>query len=72
VDFETAAGIFGLSASAVETVRRSSGDTTWTFLFNHGDTEVAVPADGVELSSGLKVDGELSLPGGGYAVVRSP
>jgi len=72
VDFETAAGIFGLAPSAVETVRRRSGDTTWTFLFNHGDADVVVPADGVELVSGSKVDGELALPGGGYAVVRSP
>ena len=74
VDFETAAGIFGLAHSAVETVRRRSttDDTTWTFLFNHGDTGVVVPADGIELISGSKVDGELSLPGGGYAVVRSP
>jgi len=74
VDSETAAGIFGLSPSEVETVRRrsGSGDTTWTFLFNHGDAEVVVPADGVELISGVAVDGELSLPGGGYAVVRSP
>ena len=71
VDFETAAGIFGLSPSAVETVVRRSGDTTWTFLFNHGDTEVVVSADGVELISGSTLDGSLDLPAGGYAVVRS-
>ncbi|MEI8413012.1 MULTISPECIES: beta-galactosidase [unclassified Kribbella] len=72
VDFETPAGIFGLSPSAVETVRRRAGDTTWTFLFNHGDADVVVPADGVELTEGVTIDGELSLSGGGYAVVRSP
>ena len=72
VDFETAAGILGLPAPAVETVVRRSGDTTWTFLFNHSDAEVVVPIDGVELVSGLTVPGELSLPGGDYAVVRSP
>ncbi|MEU4607388.1 beta-galactosidase [Kribbella sp. NPDC023972] len=72
VDFDTAAGLFGLSSSEVETVRRRSGDITWTFLLNHGDAEVVVPAEGVELISGAAVDGSLSLPAGGYAVVRSP
>jgi beta-galactosidase len=71
VDFETAAGIFGLSASTVETVVRRSGDTRWTFLFNHSDADVVVPADGVELISGSTLDGSIELPAGGYAVVRS-
>ncbi|WP_410791696.1 beta-galactosidase [Kribbella sp. C-35] len=66
VDDETAARLLGLSASPVETVRRRAGDTTWTFLINHGDAQVDVPADGSEL-----VVGELPLPPGGYAVVRS-
>jgi beta-galactosidase len=66
LDDATAARLFGLSPLPVETVRRRSGDTTWTFLFNHGDAEVAVP-DGGELLAG-----ELPLPAGGYAVVRSP
>jgi beta-galactosidase len=65
VDDETAARLLGLSASPVETVRRQAGDITWTFLINHGDTEIDVPADG-EL-----VVGELPLRPGGYAVVRS-
>ncbi|TCC08276.1 beta-galactosidase [Kribbella soli] len=66
VDDETAARLLGRSTSPIETVRRRAGDTTWTFLINHGDTQVAVPADGSEL-----VVGELPLPPGGYAVVRS-
>jgi beta-galactosidase len=73
VDFDTLAGRFGLSASPVETIRRRSGDITWTFLFNHGDVqEVVVPADGVALISGAQVDGSVTVPAGGYAVVRSP
>lgn len=72
LDDETFAGLFGLSASAVEKVGRRHGDTTWSFLFNHGDADVVVPADGVELVSGGPVDGSLTLPAGGYAVVRSP
>ncbi|TDW84131.1 beta-galactosidase [Kribbella pratensis] len=68
VDDETAATLLGLSPSPspVETIRRRAGETTWTFLINHGDTQVAVPADGSEL-----LVGELPLPPGGYAVVRS-
>ncbi|GAB2648865.1 beta-galactosidase [Kribbella swartbergensis] len=72
LDFETFAGLFDLSSAEVESVSRRAGDTTWTFLFNHGDTQVVVPGDGIELISGARVDGSLSLPGGGYAVVRSP
>jgi beta-galactosidase len=56
----------------VETVRRRSGDTTWTFLINHGTAEAAISARGIELVSGGPVDGELVVPAGGYAVVRSP
>jgi beta-galactosidase len=66
LDDETAARLLELTPSPVEKVRRRLGDTTWTFLINHGDTEVAVPADEGEL-----VVGELPLRPGGYAVVRS-
>ncbi|MFF0267233.1 beta-galactosidase [Kribbella sp. NPDC004536] len=55
----------------LETVRRRSGDTTWTFRLNHSDEDVVVPATGVELVSGEAVDGELTVPAGGYTVVRS-
>jgi beta-galactosidase len=71
LDDQTAARLFGLSPSAVETVRRRAGDTTWTFLLNHGDAEVVVPADGVELVSGATVNGSVAVPAGGYAVVKS-
>ncbi|TCO42265.1 beta-galactosidase [Kribbella antiqua] len=71
LDDETAARVLGLTSSAVETVRRRTGDTTWTFLLNHGDAEVVVPADGVELISGSTVDASVAVPAGGYAVVRS-
>ncbi|MEV4264333.1 beta-galactosidase [Kribbella sp. NPDC049584] len=66
LDDATAARLFELSPSPVETVRRRSGDTTWTLLFNHGDAEFAVP------DAGELVAGELPVPAGGYAVVRSP
>jgi beta-galactosidase len=66
LDDDTALRLLGLSPSPIETVRRRSGDTTWTFLINHGDTDVDVPAEGSEL-----VVGEVPLPPGGYAVLKS-
>jgi len=71
LDDQTAANLFGLSSSDVETVRRSDGDTTWTFVINHSDADIVVPAEGTELVGQRPVDGELSVPAGGYAVVRS-
>ncbi|NUR98226.1 MAG: beta-galactosidase, partial [Kribbellaceae bacterium] len=74
LDDETAAGLVQEltgTGEPLETVRRRSGDTTWTFRINHSDDEVVVAATGVELVSGRAVDGELRVPAGGYAVVRS-
>jgi beta-galactosidase len=55
----------------VEVVRRSAGEVGWLFVLNHTDAPVRVPARGVELVSGARVDGELGMAPGGYAVVRS-
>ncbi|NIK58634.1 beta-galactosidase [Kribbella shirazensis] len=71
LDDNTAARLLGLSRSSLETVRRRTGETTWTFLINHGEQEVIAPVEGVELVTGARVDGELAVPAGGYAVVRS-
>ncbi|GAB3836035.1 beta-galactosidase [Kribbella italica] len=60
----------GLPAG-VELVRREANGTTWDFLLNHGDAEAVVPADGLDLLSGTEVRGQLVLPAGGQAVVRS-
>jgi beta-galactosidase len=42
----------------------------WTFLVNHGDAAVSVPADGWDATTGRRVDGPLELPPGGWAVLR--
>ncbi|MEU8392021.1 Beta-galactosidase C-terminal domain, partial [Micromonospora sp. NPDC048843] len=54
----------------VEVVRRRDGDRTWLFAINHTDTEVRLPAYGVELLTGGHCAGELALPAGEVAVVR--
>ncbi|RAO09244.1 beta-galactosidase [Micromonospora noduli] len=56
--------------SGVEVVRRRDGDRTWLFAINHTDTEVRLPAHGVELLTGGQCAGELALPAGEVAVVR--
>jgi beta-galactosidase len=59
----------GLPAG-VEVVRRQAGQTSWLFAINHTDAPVAVPATGVELISECRVDGELAMAPGSFAVVR--
>ncbi|MFI7660457.1 beta-galactosidase [Micromonospora parva] len=54
----------------VEVVRRRDGDRSWLFAINHTDTEVRLPARGVELLSGAQCAGELTVPAGEVAVIR--
>jgi beta-galactosidase len=54
----------------VELVRRRDGGTSWLFVLNHTDEPVQVPATGRELVAGARVDGDLPLAPGGFAVVR--
>ncbi|WFF03703.1 beta-galactosidase [Micromonospora sp. WMMD964] len=56
--------------TGVEVVRRRDGDRTWLFVLNHTDTEVRLPASGVELFTGARCAGELTVPAGEVAVVR--
>jgi beta-galactosidase len=56
----------GLPAG-VELVRRAG----WLFALNHTDAPVRVPASGVELLSQTRVEDELSIAPGGFAVVRT-
>ncbi|MBC7590024.1 MAG: beta-galactosidase [Salinibacterium sp.] len=60
----------GSSNGELELVRRGNGETTWLFAINHGPTAVTVLTEGVELLTGKSTDGQLSLPGGGVAVIR--
>ncbi len=44
----------------------------WRFALNHTDRPATVPAWGTDVVTGRAVDGELTVPPGGYAVIRSP
>jgi beta-galactosidase len=54
----------------VELVRRESGGASWLFALNHTGEPAQLPATGLELIAGRRVDGELVMAPGGYAVVR--
>ncbi|MBQ1016548.1 beta-galactosidase [Micromonospora sp. D93] len=56
--------------SGVEVVRRRDGERTWLFIINHTEAEVRLPAAGVELLTGARCAGELTVPAGEVAVVR--
>ncbi len=56
--------------SDVEAVRRVSAEKSWLFVINHGDAPATVPAFGVDLLTGDRVGGELSLAAGAVAVIR--
>jgi beta-galactosidase len=54
----------------VEIVSRSSDDRRWVFVINHGTQTAELEIAGVELLSGLSVDGSLRVEAGRVAVVR--
>jgi beta-galactosidase len=56
--------------AGVELVRREAGGASWLFAINHTDAPVEVPVTGVELISAGRVDGELAMAPGGFAVIR--
>lgn len=56
--------------AGVEGVRRGGSDASWLFLLNHADAPHTVAARGVDLLTGACIDGTVTLPAGGVAVVR--
>ncbi len=54
----------------VEVVRRRGAGTSWLFVINHTAAAATVAARGVDVVSGEPVHGTLTVPAGGYAVVR--
>jgi beta-galactosidase len=56
--------------AGLEAVRRRSEGGSWLFLLNHRDEDATVTATGRELLTGADVDGTITVPAGGVAVVR--
>lgn len=68
-----AAGVDGGGLPAgVEVVRRCTADREWRFVLNHTAEPATVPATGVELLTGSPVATAVTVPAGGFAVVRCP
>lgn len=55
----------------LEVVVRRGDTADYTVAVNHRDDDVALAASGAELLTGRVVDGELVVPAGGVAVVRT-
>lgn len=58
--------------AGLEAVVRRSASAQYLFLFNHGSTEMAVPAQGLDLLTGDEWSGSTTVPGGGVAVLATP
>lgn len=65
----------GITASShpegLEVVTRRSPDAVYRVAINHRAEDVAIPATGVELLSGSRIDGFFTIPAGGVAVIHS-
>ncbi|MEO5853193.1 MAG: beta-galactosidase [Nocardioides sp.] len=67
------AGVTAVAATrpGVEVVRRrSAGGGSWVFVINHTDTAAEIALGGLELLTGVQVDGAVLVQAGGVAVVR--
>ncbi|WP_109210834.1 MULTISPECIES: beta-galactosidase [Microbacterium] len=56
----------------LEVVVRRGGAADYSVVINHRDDDVPLVAIGTELLTGRPVEGELVVPAGGVAVVRTP
>jgi beta-galactosidase len=74
VDAARAAGVAPVvpgAPSGVEVVRRVDGDRAFLFVLNHTDRAQHVPADGVDLVTGVRAAGSVAVPAGGIACIHS-
>lgn len=60
----------GLPAT-LEVVTRHGAHADFVVAINHGDDAALLPVAGVNMLTGVETDGELEVPGGGVAVVRT-
>jgi beta-galactosidase len=56
--------------SGVDAVRREGDDRSFLFVFNHTDQAATIRATGLDVRHNVPVDGSVTIPAGGYAVVR--
>jgi beta-galactosidase len=68
----TQAGVTAIldAPPGVEVVRRDGPGRSFLFVFNHTQQAAEVPASGLDVRRNRSVDGSLTVPAGGYAVIR--
>ena len=54
----------------LEIVRRRGEGASYLFVINHGETEVHVDSDGVDLVTGASVAGHVTVPAGAVRIIR--
>ncbi len=57
-------------AGVIDVVRRRAPGGSWLFAINHGADDVDLPARGFDLAANRVVDGTVTVPAGGWAVIR--
>jgi beta-galactosidase len=55
----------------LEVVTRQGDDADYTVALNHTDAPLTLSAEGTDLLTGLRADGEITIPAGGSAVLRA-
>lgn len=55
----------------LEVIARRAGDAVYRVAINHGDEDAVLPASGHDLLADAAVDGDVTIPAGGVAVIRS-
>ncbi|MGK5739226.1 beta-galactosidase [Micromonospora sp. URMC 103] len=58
------------AAPGVEVVRRRDDERSWLFVINHTGDPARLSVSGVDLLTGARCDGELTVPAGEVAVIR--
>jgi beta-galactosidase len=56
--------------SGVDAVRREGDGRSFLFVFNHTDQAVTIRASGLDVRENVPVDGSMTIPAGGYAVLK--
>ncbi|MCM3695408.1 beta-galactosidase [Microbacterium oleivorans] len=58
------------AAGDLEIVRRRGEGASYLFVINHGETDVRVDSDGLDLVTGAEVAGGITVPAGAVRIIR--
>jgi beta-galactosidase len=55
----------------VEVISRRTGDTRYRFILNHTTERIGLPYGGLDLVTGEPAGDQITVPAGGWAVLRN-